>query len=407
MSRRNKLWKVAKSVVAPFVNAFVPEYENKSKDIYNYGKNNNLPNQLISFVADSGVATRSAKKFAEYIASDGFVNEAAAKLQVNGRQTADQLLQEQALYMALLSGAAFHVKRTGGKVTSVEAIPVQCVRKKLSGGFLVNETYGQPKLENSKDVHIAEFVPRDLTLNEIADPKYKNGELLYVYVKTPYNQQYPVPDYYAQIEDVRTSGELAKMDLELTLNGFMPSAIVTVCGEIDDTTKDENGNTEADYYREEFKKFTGQEKNTENLAGRFKGMLTFARTKDEATTIQTLDIKAILDSSNEKRDVVERAVCRLWGIHPVLMGYSEASVLGNQQALANAATELNKVVNPYQRLLSEAFKLMFPAYEWTISEYMPISYVPDKLLQDMTQDERRQKFLGLPPLQQTNTNGTN
>ena len=393
-----------------FMNFFVPDKEDKSKGIYRYGKNNDLPNILISLIADSGVATRAAKKVAEYIASDGFVDEKASVFKVNEKQTADQLLQEAAVYMAMLNGVAFHISRMGGKINSVKVIPIQCLRKKTNGGFIYNPTYGQLIIDLKKEQHFAEFQPGVLTNEQITSGAFKNGEILYVYGKTPFINYYPYPDWFSQQEDVKTSAEKAKMDYELAVNGFMPSAIITMVGRVDDFTKDDDGKTAVDHLRESLQWFTGRSKDQNGNAGRFKALLHFVESKDDIPDIQTFDAKSILEASNSKRDIIDRAVCRLFGVHPVLLGYSDAAVLGNQQDLANAALELNKVVNPMQRLITEAFTAIWPDLEWTISEYTPIKYVPDALLQDMTQDERRQKFLGLKPLaqnQQTNQQPNN
>jgi len=90
------------------VSAFLPDYQNKSTNIHKWGKDNLLPQKLINYVADSGVATRAAKKVAEYIASDGFANKDISKLKVNPTQTADKLLQVQAGYMGLINSLAAH-----------------------------------------------------------------------------------------------------------------------------------------------------------------------------------------------------------------------------------------------------------------------------------------------------------
>lgn len=395
----NTIFKRVKGVATGIVNSFLPVYEDKATHLLKYGLNNLLPNELLSYVAASGVATRASSKLAEYIASDGFVDETASAFKVNDKQTADQLLQEQSIYMSVINAVAFHVSRKGGRIESVKSIPVQCVRKQ-GNDLVYNETLGQPKYDKTKDKHYPKYYGEVLPTNLMADKRYANGEILYVYRKTPLNPNYPVPDYYAQIEDIRTSSELCKMDLELSLNGFMPSFLINVVGDIDDKTKDEYGKTEADYYREDFRVFTGQDKDSNGLTSRFKALLQFAPNKDEITTIQSVDVKSVLESSNTKRDVIERSVCRLFGVHPVLCGYSDAAVLGNTQAIANASLELTKVANPYQRLMSDAFKMLYPSMDWTISEYMPITYIDPALYSDMTQDERRNKLLGLPPLAQ-------
>jgi len=397
--------KKLRSVVSAFlgyVNAFIPDYSNDAKGIHLYGKMDNIPNDLLKAIANSGVATRAMGKLAEYIASDGFADKDASAVMVNDSQTADDLLQEQATYCASLYSMAFHIQRKGAEVWKVKALPVQCVRKKKDGSFIFNPTYGQPKLDRAQEKVYPAFKGPKLEAALIGRDIYAGGEILYVYRKSPFNSYYPVPDYYNGIEDVRTSAELSKMDLELTVNGFFPSSIITVVGDINDTQKDDDGKTEKDHYVDDFREFTGRSsQNADGTRSRFKAMLQFAATKDEVTNIQTLDIKAIIDSSNEKRDLISREVSRLWGVHPCLLGYSDAAVLGNTQALANAAVELNKVANPFQRMIAKSFKLIWPDRDWTVSEYMPIQYIPTELLQDMTQDERRNKFLGLKPLKTT------
>lgn len=383
-----------------FVNAFLPDYQNKTKNLHLWGKDNLLPQKLISYVADSGVATRAYKKVSEYIASDGFANKEVSKIMVNATQTADKLLQVQAAYMGLLNAAAFHITRKGGLLNSIEvkAIPVQCVRKQIEGGgYIYNETLGQPEYKKEKDTFYMPFVSRDLTKDEYTSKQYKSGEILFVHLETPYNQYYPVPDYYAQIEDVRTSSEISKMDLELSINGFMPSSILTIVGDIDNVTKGQDGLTDLEATQKDFRQFTGQMKDDNGGSGRFKGMLLFAPTKDEIPNLQQLDLKSTLEGTNSKRDIVSRAVARLFGVHPVLLGFEDANVLGNQQAMANAAAELNKVVNPLQRILTEAFLLLYPGLDWTISEYKTINHIPDAVLAVLTPDEKR-ALAGYPAL---------
>jgi len=393
-----------KSFALSFVNAFLPELKSEAKGIYLYGTADNLPNRLLATIADSGIATRCVSKLTEYIASDGFTNKASAAYAVNPHQTADELLQEQANYAAYFNGAAFHIKRKGnGTIGEVTAIPFQCVRRKTGGGYLVNLTYGQPRFDYTQAKEYAEYAGPKLDIEKLGSAEYRNGEILYVYRKNAANAQYPVPDYYAGIEDIETSAEISKYDLETVRNGFATSGIFTLIGDIDDETKDDNGKTELDHVRAGLRVFTGQEKDETGLGGRNKLLIQFAKSKEEVPVLQQYDSKSILEASNSKRDVIGRAVCYLFGTHPVLMGFSEAAVLGNTQAISNAGIELNKLVNPLQRMLTDAFKKLYPEQEWSISEYMPIQYIDPALYADMTTEERRNKFLGLPS--KPNTHG--
>ena len=264
-----------KGFAMSFVGMFVPETEKKSEGIWAYGKSDNLPNQLLAKIADSGIATRCVGKLTEYIASDGFTDKAAAGLQVNPSQTADELLQEQANYAAYFNGAAFHISRKAdGTIGEVKAVPFQCVRRKIGGDYLVNLTYGQTKFDKTKGKEYPKYAGPQLDISKLSTPEYKDGEILYVYRKTAANAQYPIPDYYAGIEDIETSAEISKYDLETVRNGFATSGIFTIVGDVDDETEDQYGKTEMDYIKEGLREFTGQEKNSEGLGGRKKSGAT-------------------------------------------------------------------------------------------------------------------------------------
>lgn len=387
--------------IVQFINMFIPTVKNESKGIYLYGQNNLLPNEWLKFISDSGVAARCAEKVSEYIAADGFIDKTVAEKKANERQNFNDLLQDASQYFGSLTACGFHISRdSSGKVISVKVVPYQCIRRKINGDFEVNLTYGQPKFEKDASKTYKPFYGTLLPVEKLKD--YKDGEIAVVFKKTPINPYYAFPTYYAGIEDIKTSSELAKMDLELSLNGFMPSAMITMVGDVDDVNKDEDGKTELDIVAENFRQFTGQVKDPNGGSGRFKAWLTFAKTADEVPKLQTLDVKSILDASNAKREVIERSVCRLFGVHPVLVGYSDASVLGNTQAISNASLELTNLAGQYQKMISSFLEKCYPNFDFTITEYTPIQYVDPALMADMTQDERRQKFLGLPPL----NNGT-
>lgn len=387
-----------------FLNYFIPTVENKSQQIWNYGKSNQLPNELLKFVVDSGIGKRCITKMRSYIAAEGFTDSELNLIMVNEKQTAYDLLYEAAEYMAYFNGCAFHIARQAvGGVGGIKIVPFQCVRKRLDGNFEVNLTYGQPNYSRKDSKIFAAYGGAKIDVGamqmQLANPEIKdNGEILYVYSPGADNQHYPIPDYFAGIEDIRTSAELSKFDLETVINGFMTSAILSLVGDIDNVNKDEKGKTEQDYVNDEVAKFSGETKNADGTTNRMKLLVLNAPTKDEMPVLQTFDSKAIFDASNSKRDLIDRVVCRLFGIHPCLMGFADAQILGNTQSMANASIELNKVVAPMQRLLESAFETMMPEKGWKISEYTPINYVSPELLSKMTEDEIRVKLLGLDPI---------
>lgn len=383
--------------IIPYQNMFVPENKNESKGIYLFGKNNLLPNNLMKWVLDSGIAKRAVSKRAAYISADGFVDENAANFQVNPVQTADRLLTEIAGYQSYFKGFSLHVKRSAVGI-QVRTIPFQDIRKRLDGKFSYNPTYSALKFDATKEQIVSAFKgARPLSEFELAEIQ-ANGEIIYAYHRNADNPQYPIPDYYAGIEDIRTSSELQKFDFESVTNAFLPSAILTLVGAIDDTQKDSNGMTEKDYLDESLEQFTGNVKNSEGKSGRMRLMVMTARNKEEVPTLQTFDAKAIVDASNTKRDIIDRAVCRLFGVNPALVGFSDAAILGNQQALSNASNEMCNDVISDQQLITETMAMVYPEIlNWDVTSFKPISFIPDAILTDLTPTERR-ALVGYPEL---------
>lgn len=392
-----------------FLNRFAPEITGGSgaKDVYLYGNNDLLPNDNLKMINDCGVAKRCVRKKARYIQGDGFADVDIGRMPVNATQTADALLRHIASYAAYNEGFALQIRRNAEtKIVDVKCIPFECVRKKTDGTFTYNPTKGQPTYDQKKETHHPAFNPY-ITIDEyrknLVDFKHQ-PEIFYVYEQTADNPHYPVPDYNAGIEDIQTCIEISKVDYECTVNGFMPSGILTT-HEIDNVNRDgepdangkPTGQTPYEYFTEELKKFTGQTKDASGKSGRFKLLHIMVSNKDEAPILQTYDAKAILEASNGKRDVIAREVCRLFGVHPILVGFSDAAVLGNQQALANCVSEFNNYINPIQRMITEAFTTMFPKEDWTISQFNPIQYIPAEVWAKMTDDEIR-SVIGLEPI---------
>jgi hypothetical protein len=145
--------------------------------------------------------------------------------------------------------------------------------------------------------------------------------------------------------------------------------------------------------------FSGLKKNNDGLTSRFALLTNFVEQPEQAPIFTGNDPKPILDASNTKREVIERAVARLFGVHPVLLGYSEASVLGNDKALAQAKEMLKDTVAPVQRLITEMFETLYgKSIDFTISEVQS-TFIEPQLYDVMTQDEKR-NLISLAPVEQ-------
>lgn len=378
-----------------FLNRYVRRFDHGDEALFiKYGHDNRFPQEAIELVGNCPEAKRAMRKRARYIFGDGgFVNEADRLKDVGGKN-ANQLLQRVAVDVSLFQGFALQVARDGqGNISKVDNIPFEWIRKHPEGGFSVNRTLGTSK-EKKEWERYPEFRGKaQMGLQDLALMKSEfggNPEIAYFYTADPMSFDYPVADWFAGEFDVRTNTELMLLDNEMATNGFMPSGIMTFPGDIDDETEDENGMTAADYRDNTLKQFTGNARNPNTgKSSRMRLMVFDVPDRESAPIYEPVAIEKIINGSSEKREDISRRVCRLFGIHPVLMGFSESTVLGNQQALANASEEAANDVKPDQELITEAFRDVLEG-DFTLSAYKPVNFIPDRLLDVLTEGERRE-----------------
>ena len=375
-----------------YLNRFIPRQKDTGNaDYIPYGKDNKLPQEIIELIGNNGTAMRAMRMRSKYIYADGFSEN--FDLPANPKQTVNQLLAEVVVPVAMMQGFCLQVLRNAeGKVAEVHYLPLEWVRKHPDGGFCVNKTLGTARESREWEPHPV-YLGREATAKQMEAMRKEYGnkaEIAYFYQKDAISFDYAIPDWFASEFDVRTGTELMLLDNEMVTNGFMPSAIITFPGNIDDTTEDENGKTAADYRDDVIRGFTGNSRNTETgKSGRMRVAVFDVHSKDEAPIIDTVAIEKIISGSIEKRDDIDRRICRLFGVRPILLGFEEASILGNQQALANASMQLAMDVVGEQQLICEAFKDVF-GIDFSISRFIPLNYIPDRILEDLTQDERRE-----------------
>jgi hypothetical protein len=357
-----------------FKNILPVTTEKKGDGYFRYGWNDNLPLELIEAINNSGVAKKAAKKYAEYIQADGFVSPVASGFKVNSKQTADKFVGIFATSWSYFNAVVIHVSRLGnGRVGKSEVMPLQKFRRGINGTWFYNPTIQTDKYRRDAWVELQDF-QGEVASFEAMDINVKHfggrGEILYVYNGNPFDSgHYGLPDYLSAFEDLKTSSELSKMDYEAVLNGFVLGGIMTFSG-VNETTEGEDGLTDRQRVEEAMTQFTGLQKNKDGLTSRFGVLAHFVETPEQAPTYTATDPKPILEASNTKRDIIERSICRLFGVHPVLLGYSEAAVLGNTNAIEQARKELREAVKPVQGLIQETMATMYgSSIDWTLSEY--------------------------------------
>jgi len=272
-------------------------------------------------------------------------------------------------------------------MAAIKLMPFQKIRRGLNNTWFYNHTIGELKFDKNAWVELQNFKGEVASFQDMQENIKQfdgRGEIFYCYDGNPFDSSvYSIPDFMSSIEDVKTSAEISKMDYEAVLNGFTLEGMRTFVG-VDDTTKNEDGLTDREQIDSEMMQFTGLKKNKDGLTSRFALMTNFVDSAEQAPIYTGNDPKPILEASNTKRDIIERAVCRLWSVHPVLLGYAEAAVLGNDKAISEAMTMLRNSVNPTQRLITQMFTSLYGnTYDWTISEFGVKINIPsegDKIL---------------------------
>ena len=392
-----------KPTLGEFLNKFIPRRTNKGEGVYMYGVNNKLPQEIIQLSATSADLLKSLRKRSEYVVANGFIDN--GDFQVDEGVTANDLLREIAFQRCLFGSVDLYIKRTGKGRIMAEPTAHELIRRRLDGDFDINPKWGQSDFKKSDTLKYPAFTPDGKNIGKYRDRDGNIlGEILYYWRKDAISFHYPIPDWFAGEMDVRTSAELSSMDLEMAVNSFMTSGVLTLIGDDAELEKeDDNGYTYFDHVKRLLASFTGGTKDElSGLSDRMRMLLLTAPNKDSVPVLQTFPVDKIIQGSIEKREAIGRLIAMNTGVNPVLLGYDAATTLGNTQALANASQELANSVVTEQEDICRVFGMLWPDVEWKLSRFSPITYIPDRLYDDMTQDERRQ-LIGLQPIQNERT----
>lgn len=398
-------WK--KPTLNEFLAKFVPRRTNLAEGVYSYGVNNKLPQEIIQLAATSADLLKALRKRSEYVIANGFIENGDFVVDENGK-TANELLREIAFQRCLFGSVDLYIKRTGGGKIFAEPTAHELIRRRLDGNFNINPKWGQIDFKKSDTVVYPSFTEDGKNFAKFRDKEGNIlGEILYYWRKDAISYHYPIPDWFAGEMDARTSAELSAMDLEMAVNSFMTSGVLTLIGGEAELEKEDNsGYSYFDQIKRLLASFTGGTKDElSGLSDRMRMLLLTAPDKDSVPVLQTFPVEQIIAGSIEKREAIGRTIAMNCGVNPVLLGYDAATTLGNTQALANASQELANSVVTEQEDICRVFKMLYPKVEWTISRFSPITYIPDRLYDDMTQDERR-KLIGLQPLTNERTSNT-
>jgi len=382
-------------------NAVAVILKNQANDRYFYGELDNLPNTIIATVDNSGTATACIGRLGQFIKADGFIQEGLDEIKVNSRQTFAGLLDEVTTNVAYLEGFALRlIFDNSGAVVKLFNVDVKTIRR-VRGGFEYNPLNGELGKSENQTVFYPEYNP-DRTpaerLKLISDQFRKHGEQLgeifYVFRKGlgRYYDIYPVPRYYASIEDIVSDGKISRLDLRNISQGFRTPVIIST-GPIDDQNEDEDGNTAQDYFDTALQEFTGEDASPIlHLKG---------NTEEFKPTVTVINVAEILDQTDRASDRIAKRVARIMEVPEVLVGIAKEGQLGNVQEVKNQMALFALSVYGKQDLIKRAFDLVKPVLkipgitpetDFTISTLKPFDFIPDAVISNLTADEQKELF---------------
>lgn len=391
---RSKIAQAAKNAVAVIL-------KNQANQRYFYGELDNLPNTIIATVDNSGTATACIGRLEQFIKADGFAQEGLDDVKVNARQSMAGLLDEVTTNVAYLEGLALRlIFNNAGQVVRIFNVDIKTLRR-VRDGFEYNPLNGEVGKAENETVFYPEFDPERtpaerlaLITDQVKKHNKQLGEILYIFRKGlgRYYDVYPVPRYYASIEDLVSDGKISRLDLRNISQGFRTPVIIST-GPIDDQNKDENNYTAQDYFDAALEEFTGE--NASPIL-HLKG-----NTEEFKPTVTTINVAEILDQTDRASDRIAKRVARVMEVPDVLIGIAKEGQLGNVQEVKNQMALFALSVYKKQDLIKQAFDLLKPLYgipglseatDFTLTTLKPFDFVPDAVIANLTPAEQKELF---------------
>ena len=407
MNNYIKSWKDQIANVRKFVKnriAWIHEYT--SDGYVYYGVNDELPNEIIEAINNSGTATACASKLKQFIEADGFKDEYTNQFKINKNQTFDGLLSDIVENDVKLEGFALRLFfNRSGLISHIKNVPITWIRRIDDDTFAVNRLMGEQGKKESETLKIREFDPTqdpNERLSRVREETRKNkgkqiGELFYCFrPKLGRNyDMYPVPSFYSGIDDIISDGKISTLELRNIQQGWRTPIIIST-GPIDNENEilDEDGNgtnlTQLDLFNERIEEFLGEEAAPVlHLMG---------RTEEEKPTVTTIDIKELVDMTEKSTIRVGEKVCRLMGVPKILVSFSQAGQLGNVQELKNTMDLFYISILNRQNFISQKLNILKPfifngeGLDFEISKLNALTLIPDSVVARLNEGQIKEVF---------------
>ena len=329
---------IDKEYVASIPQLTEPEYGGKQYILY--GEDNLYPNYLYDLFLDVSSLKTVIEGTADYVAGDDAVcNMQGFDMEVNRKgMTARELIQLIARDYLLYGGYAIQIVRNQvGDIAELYHLDFRyCRCDKYNESIYYNEDFVKKYARSSKSIIYPKFIRenRDIPTSVL-------------YVKNSNSTTYPIPRYSGALKACEIERHIDEYFLNSLENGFAGSAVINFlqCVPSDDQKKKKKKNIQS--------KFAGSKN-----AGRI--ILNFADGKDNAATIEKLDVEDFGDKYKATAQRSREQIFTAFQASPVLFGLSNASTGWNDQDFKEAFKLYNKTtVRGIQRTILDNFDKIF------------------------------------------------
>jgi hypothetical protein len=380
--------------------ASIKEFTGQDGAYYRYGKEDNVINLIVEAVNDSPTARLCVSRLNQFLFGKGFKNHEMAAVPVAPNATMEELVRQAIEYFNYTDGFVIqHKYNKAGESARKYIIPIQYVRKRLSGDFIYRPGYGDepgtfmysftnmvvPSYDTVRLMLPVEI--RGMVEAQVKRYGEQLGAFQYVYIPRvgQLYDKYPMPTHFSGLPLLNADAALALAENNLVSNTFKPQVVIKT-SVLDRNDEDKYGMTEYDRMVDEINRLVSPDGSP---------VMLLESNNPDLIDVIPLDTKSRMDETERATERIKKGVAMLFGISPVLIGISTAGKLGDNQEMVNNFKLFNLSLEERRKLLYQALAYAFPEFEESAFEMEQLSlfdYVPDKVIDRMTDEQVREAF---------------
>lgn len=375
----------------------------KTKGIIKYGKDNDFPNLLIDILDDSPTGQACLSTFIDFIEGDGLSDENLANIVVNSSgETFADLQSQISSDIGTFEGVYVLIRYNAEKkIDQLEKLPFEACRlgyrdertRKVTH-IVYNRFFGTKDYKQEEDIEYPLYDPRPEVLENQFNVLDKDGvttfkgQVFYTYNKRPGKHDYPVPEYHSGIEWFEADAAIGDFHKNNIDNNFFLSFILKVIGNPNAKSADSD-KTNAELLEEDLKENLKGKENAGNA------MVLWATSRDAFAELQPFPNTTNHDLFIALENIIIDRIARVTKVPPILANIQVSGKLGNTQEIVNSILLMGIRVKKRQNFIERILKRLLENWKDPITAEIqtkslnPLNYIPDTLLDSLTQEEKR------------------